>query len=111
MDFFKSRVTGVLLLSIGVVFLMFPLIVDSYSHYLQDQAYKNSQEKTLSCRANLALSVLDHNFQGYSGPKLERYLDGSCGVLPRYGDFSYESESKLLNFYNWFAQKITFIPL
>jgi hypothetical protein len=111
MDFLKSRVAGFLLLSLGAVFLLFPLTVDSYSHYLQDQTYKNSQEHTLSCRANLALSILEHNYQSYSGPKLERYLDGSCGILPKYGDFSYESESKLLNFYNWLAQKITFIPL
>jgi hypothetical protein len=111
MDFLKSRVSGFLLLSIGAVFLLFPLTVDSYSHYLQDKAFKASQEQTLSCRANLALRLLDKSFQSYVGPKLERYLDGSCGVLPKYGDFSYESESKLLNFYNWLAQKVTFIPL
>lgn len=111
MVFNKNKVITIVITIIGVLFLVIPLVCDSYTHYLQDSLYKSAQEQTISCRAKLALAVIDnpHNLQ--IGQRLEKYLDVSCGTLPKFDDFSYQSQSGILTIYNWLAQKITFIPL
>ena len=107
-----SKMIGVILGALGLIFLIFPLVLDSYSHFLQDQAFRHSQDQTISCRAKLALNIVDHpGPTQYNGLKLEKLLDGSCGTLPKYDNYAYQSESQLLAFYNWVVQKITFIPL
>jgi hypothetical protein len=100
-----------ILITIGVLFLLVPLASDAYSHYSQDKIYRLTNEKIISCRAELALAVIQKpNSERYT-KYLERQLDASCGVLPKYEDFLYESSNGILSMYNWIAQKITFIPL
>ena len=111
MTFNKNKVVTIIITIIGVIFLVCPLLSESYSHYLQDFSYRNSQEQTVSCRAKLALEVIDHPHALQPGQRLVKYLDSSCGELPKYDDFTYQSQSGILAIYNWIAQKVTFIPL
>lgn len=111
MVFNKSKVVTMVITIVGILFLVIPLLSDSYAHYLQDNAYKSSQEQTISCRAKLALAVIDKPHSLQVGQRIEKYLDASCGTLPKFDDFSYQSQSGILTVYNWIAQKITFIPL
>jgi transposase-like protein len=108
MKFTKNRAVAGLITLVGLVFLVFPLLNQSYEHYLQNQAYHNAQQTTVSCRAKLALEVVSHPVLSKS---LERYLDTSCGVLPQYNDFVYEPTNPILTVYQWLAQKVTFIPI
>jgi hypothetical protein len=105
-----KRSLAILLSFIGIIFLVFPLTSDSFSHYTQDKTYRFSQEKVLSCRSELALKVFSNAHNQLIGSKLERNLDVSCGTLPRYDDFAYDQNS-IISLYNWVGQKITFIPL
>lgn len=111
MTFHKNRIAALIITIIGIIFLVVPLICDSYAHRLQDLAYKNSQEQIITCRANLALSVIDHPHAIQMNQRLEKYLDSTCGTLPKFDDFSYQSQGGILTIYNWIAQKVTFIPL
>lgn len=106
----KSRVATIIFSLLGVVFLVFPLLIDSYSHHLQDKTYNLDHGRVIECRANIALKQMDTK-SFTNANHLERFLDQSCGVLPKYNDFSYESENGIIGAYNWVAQKITFIPL
>jgi len=107
----KNKIATIIVTVVGIVFLIFPLMMESYSHYLQDLSYKNSHEQTVSCRAKLALEVIDHPHSLKIGQRLEKYPDSSCGELPRYDDFTYISQSGILAIYNWIAQKVSVIPL
>lgn len=106
-----NRVVTFIIALLGVIFLVIPLCADSYSHFLQNQAYASSHEQTISCRATIALRSAEHDSYLPQGLRLERFLDSSCGVLPKYEDFAYEGSSGLLSAYNWVAQKVTFLPL
>jgi hypothetical protein len=106
----KSKLATIIFSLLGVVFLVFPLLIDSYSHNLQDSTYNSDHSRVIECRANIALKQMDTKTFG-NAHILERFLDQSCGVLPKYNDFAYESENGIIGAYNWFAQKITFIPL
>jgi hypothetical protein len=105
-----NRSLAIILSLLGIIFLVFPLTSDSFSHYTQDQTYRATQEHILSCRSELALKVFSNPHNQLVGPKLEKNLDVSCGTLPRYDDFAYDQNS-IISLYNWIGQKITFIPL
>ena len=105
-----NRSLAIVLSILGIIFLVFPLTSDSFSHYTQDKTYRAAQEHILSCRSELALKVFSNAHNQLVGPKLEKNLDVSCGTLPRYDDFAYDQNS-ILSLYNWVGQKITFIPL
>lgn len=104
----NKALTGVLIL-LGVIFLIFPLASDSYSHYLQNKIYVEAQKQVVSCRANLALNAFEHNTI-YNAKTLINQLDTSCGAVPKYDDYEY-TQSGILSFYNWIGQKVTFVPL
>ena len=104
-----NKVLAGVIILLGVIFLVFPLASDSYSHYLQDKTYRVAQQQTVSCRAELALSM--YSTKGpLPGKTLEKALNNTCGVLPEYEDFSYV-QTGILSLYNWIGQKITFVPL
>ena len=105
-----NRVLASLIVILGVIFLAFPLASDSYSHYLQDKTFRIAQQQTVSCRAELALSLYSDHHNNLPGKSLEKALNASCGVLPEYEDFSYV-QTGILSLYNWIGQKITFVPL
>jgi hypothetical protein len=105
-----NRSLAIILSLLGIIFLVFPLTSDSFSHYTQDKTYRATQENILSCRSELALKVFSNPRNQLVGPKLEKNLDVSCGTLPRYDDFAYDQNS-IISLYNWIGQKITFIPL
>lgn len=95
---------------LGIIFLVVPIVADGYSHYLQDRAFRNSQEKVLTCRAQLALQLYDQNPTFMATNTLPKSLDTTCGTHPRYDDFAY-TQGGILSLYAWVGQKINFIPL
>jgi len=106
-----NRSLAIALSVLGIIFLVFPLTSDSFSHYTQDKTYRATQEHILSCRSELALKIFSSKYNpNLVGSKLEKNLDMSCGTLPRYDDFAYDQNS-IISLYNWIGQKITFIPL
>jgi hypothetical protein len=108
----KGGFVTALVAVIGLIFLIFPLANDSYSHYLQNHTYERAHERVITCRAQIALQVVGEGLSPLStGRSLEKMLDSSCGILPKYEDFIYDSQSGLISAYNWLAQRMTFIPL
>ena len=103
---FKNKIVTISIILIGIVFLIFPICVDSYNHYLQNSAYNKAHDRVIECRAELALSAIDHRIQ-----IIEKKLDKTCGVIPKFDEFTPDETLGVLSFYNWIAQKITFIPL
>lgn len=95
---------------LGIIFLVIPIVADGYSHYLQDQAFRFSQEKVLTCRAQMALQLYNNNPTWLASGNLPKSLDVTCGLHPRYDDFAY-TQSGILSLYTWVGQKINFIPL
>lgn len=104
-----NKVIANLIIIIGIVFLAVPLASDSYSHYLQNKTYEQAQKQVVTCRAHLALNAFEHNTI-MNTRALINSLDTSCGVVPKYDDYSY-TQTGILSLYNWIGQKITFVPL
>jgi hypothetical protein len=96
--------------ALGIIFLVIPIIADGYAHYLQDLAFRYSQEKVLTCRAQLALSLYEKNPTWLASGNLPKSLDVTCGAHPRYDDYTY-TQSGILTLYAWIGQKVNFIPL
>lgn len=104
-----GRVAASLLLLLGLVFLVVPLTADSYSHYLQNKAYQKIHDKVISCRASVALKLIDGPYMAANG--FERRIDATCGLTPKYEDLQFDTSNGILSFYSWLGQKVTFIPL
>jgi hypothetical protein len=106
-----NRWVTVLITLVGIFFLIVPLICDSYTHYLQNVEYQKAHEETLSCRAKLAMFSIENPRSYNNGKNMEKLLDKSCGTLPQFSDFEYESTNRILALYNWLAHQVSFIPL
>jgi hypothetical protein len=102
----KNRFITFIIALLGIIFLIAPMSIDSYNHHLQNVVYNKAHDTVIECRANLAIDAIRNGRN-----VVEKRLDRTCGVIPRYDDFSQDEPNGILSFYNWIGQKVTFIPL
>lgn len=102
----KNKFITFIIALIGIIFLIGPMSIDSYNHHLQNQVYNAAHDSVISCRAQLAMNSIEHGRN-----VVEKQLDRTCGIIPKYDDFTPDEPNGIMSFYNWIGQKVTFIPL
>lgn len=105
----KNRLITCIVAILGIIFLVAPMALNTFSQHLQNQVFSDAQKTVVTCRAELAMKLF--NESTIYRNSIEKNLDRSCGKIPDYNDFQPEATNGVLSFYNWIGQKVTFIPL
>lgn len=112
MKFGQNKWATIIISVLATLFLVIPLLLDSYNHHVQDSTFTQTHSQVISCRSEVVLKEISvsNNFRALP-VQLERQLDQVCGQLPHYDSFTWTSENRLLALYNWVVQRVPLIPL
>lgn len=102
----KNKFITFIVALFGIIFLIGTMAIDSYNHHLQNVVYNQAHDSVISCRAQLAMNAIENHRN-----VVEKQLDRTCGMIPKYDDFTPDESNGIMSFYNWIGQKVTFIPL